>query len=114
MTKAKRRHHSNAPTRPINTFCEPIDENTFLDVIKLYAGDTWYSYALIGLVAILCYYNGLDGEFVHDDIPAITLNKDVIGKNQIAQLFHDDFWGTPMSDANSHKSYRPLTVLSFR
>lgn len=29
-------------------------------------------------------------------------------------VFTNDFWGTPLSDPESHKSYRPLTVLSFR
>lgn len=32
----------------------------------------------------------------------------------LAQILTDDFWGEPMASANSHKSYRPLTVLSFR
>ena len=32
----------------------------------------------------------------------------------LAQVWADDFWGEPMASANSHKSYRPLTVLSFR
>ena len=32
----------------------------------------------------------------------------------LAQLWRDDFWGEPMASANSHKSYRPLAVLSFR
>ena len=30
------------------------------------------------------------------------------------RLLTDDFWGTPMASHKSHKSYRPLTVLSFR
>ena len=29
-------------------------------------------------------------------------------------VFGNDFWGLPLSDPESHKSYRPLTVLSFR
>lgn len=74
----------------------------------------WYAYAFIGCTAIVCYVNGIDGDFVHDDIPAITLNKDVLGTNQITSTFFNDFWGTPMEDAASHKSYRPLTVLTFR
>lgn len=32
----------------------------------------------------------------------------------LAQIWTDDFWGEPMKSANSHKSYRPITVLSFR
>lgn len=74
----------------------------------------WYAYAFIGFMAIVCYVNGIGGDFVHDDIPAITLNKDVLGTNQITRTFFNDFWGTPMEDAASHKSYRPLTVLTFR
>lgn len=74
----------------------------------------FYAYTLISLIAVIVYLNGINGDFVHDDIPAITLNKDVVGVNKITRLFFNDFWGTPMDDANSHKSYRPLTVLSFR
>lgn len=29
-------------------------------------------------------------------------------------LIFDDFWGTPLTHSGSHKSYRPLCVLSFR
>lgn len=74
----------------------------------------WPMYTLVSLVSIVCYVNGLSGDFVHDDIPAVTLNKDVLATNSITQLFMNDFWGTPMADVNSHKSYRPLTTLTFR
>ncbi|XP_049865202.1 protein O-mannosyl-transferase TMTC1-like [Pectinophora gossypiella] len=71
-------------------------------------------YSMVTATAVLSYMNSLSGEFVHDDIPAIVTNGDVTGGNSLKQLFLDDFWGTPMADANSHKSYRPLTTLSFR
>lgn len=32
----------------------------------------------------------------------------------LAQVFSDDFWGNSLSDPESHQSYRPLTVLTFR
>ena len=32
----------------------------------------------------------------------------------LRSVFSNDFWGLPLSDPESHKSYRPLTVLSFR
>ena len=32
----------------------------------------------------------------------------------LSSVFSNDFWGLPLSDPESHKSYRPLTVLSFR
>lgn len=71
-------------------------------------------YTMLSIVVIACYANGLPGDFVHDDIPAITINNDVLGINAISYVFQNDFWGTPMADVNSHKSYRPLTILSFR
>lgn len=71
-------------------------------------------YVLVSVIAVACYVNGLAGDFVHDDIPAITINKDVLGTSPISSVFKNDFWGTPMSDMNSHKSYRPLTIISFR
>lgn len=71
-------------------------------------------YVLVSVIAVACYVNGLAGDFVHDDIPAITINKDVLGTSPISSVFKNDFWGTPMADMNSHKSYRPLTIISFR
>ena len=32
----------------------------------------------------------------------------------LMQVFEHDFWGTAITDWQSHKSYRPLTILSFR
>lgn len=87
--------------------------NSLHNILSM-ADHCWNTYALISFVAIVCYVNGMHGEFVHDDIPAITLNRDVLGTNKIVQVFKNDFWGMPMADANSHKSYRPLTVLTFR
>lgn len=74
----------------------------------------WVVYCLVSLVGALTYANSFHGEFVHDDIPAIVSNGDVNGGNHVLKVFKNDFWGTPMSDPNSHKSYRPLTTLSFR
>lgn len=74
----------------------------------------WAVYLLVASVGALTYANSLNGEFVHDDIPAIVSNRDVNGENNVVQVFKNDFWGTPMADPGSHKSYRPLTTLSFR
>lgn len=71
-------------------------------------------YVVLVIVTFVCYLNGLNGDFVHDDIPALTSNKDVLALNPAIALFKNDFWGTAMSDASSHKSYRPLTTVSFR
>ncbi len=72
------------------------------------------SAALATLLVLLCYWNGLNGDLVHDDIFAIRDNRDLRTDTPLAQVFQDDFWGKPMSSALSHKSYRPLTVLTFR
>ena len=66
------------------------------------------------LVSLSCYLNGLRGELVHDDIFAVRDNQDLRPSSPISNLLVDDFWGEPMSSPTSHKSYRPLTVLSFR
>lgn len=52
--------------------------------------------------------------FVWDDRAAIVANKDVSGERPLLELFERDFWGMRLRAAASHKSYRPLTVLSFR
>lgn len=71
-------------------------------------------YTLPALLAGVCYQSSLDGDLVHDDIFAIRDNPDLRPSTQLAKLFQDDFWGEAMSSRTSHKSYRPLTVLTFR
>ncbi|KAK4295916.1 hypothetical protein Pmani_031550 [Petrolisthes manimaculis] len=74
---------------------------------------TWL-YMTVWVAAVLVYINGLTGDFVHDDISAIKTNPDVLGNNPLSNVFFNDYWGKPMSDPRSHKSYRPLTILTFR
>ena len=45
---------------------------------------------------------------------AIEGNQDLRWSSPLSSLFQNDFWGTPLTHSGSHKSYRPLTVLSFR
>ena len=68
---------------------------------------------LAGLCA-LCYGNSLRGEFVHDDVWAIVNNPDVRAAAPVAAAFTNDFWGKRMAENTSHKSYRPLCVLTFK
>ncbi|XP_050687849.1 protein O-mannosyl-transferase Tmtc3-like [Eriocheir sinensis] len=74
---------------------------------------TWV-YLTVWLAGVLVYVNGLTGDFVHDDVSAIKTNPDVLGTNPVSHVFFNDYWGKAMSDPLSHKSYRPLTILSFR
>ncbi|XP_030069609.1 protein O-mannosyl-transferase TMTC3 isoform X2 [Microcaecilia unicolor] len=69
---------------------------------------------LIVIVVVACYWNSLSCGFVFDDVSAILDNKDLHPSTPLVNLFQNDFWGTPMSEERSHKSYRPLTVLTFR
>ncbi|CAI9611155.1 unnamed protein product [Staurois parvus] len=73
-----------------------------------------WTFALPALVAGLCFAKSLFGEFVHDDIWAILNNPDSRGETNLSSVFRNDFWGKAMNDNTSHKSYRPLCVLSFR
>ncbi|KAM6291439.1 protein O-mannosyl-transferase TMTC3 isoform 1-T2 [Porphyrio hochstetteri] len=70
--------------------------------------------AIIVVVVAACYWNSLFCGFVFDDVSAILDNKDLHPSTPLKNLFQNDFWGTPMSEERSHKSYRPLTVLTFR
>ncbi|KAJ8963524.1 hypothetical protein NQ314_005566 [Rhamnusium bicolor] len=71
-------------------------------------------YITISVAAFICYCNTLWGSFVFDDSEAIVKNKDVMPFTPIRELFKNDFWGTDITLNSSHKSYRPLTILSYR
>mmetsp|Transcript_5993 Transcript_5993/g.9087 ORF Transcript_5993/g.9087 Transcript_5993/m.9087 type:complete len:616 (-) Transcript_5993:46-1893(-) len=63
-------------------------------------------------------------ELIKNPIPALdevylTLeNNDVKidpeTRSSLLQVFQNDYWGRPMDNYSSHKSYRPITVLSIR
>ena len=73
------------------------------------------SRALVAGLALACFANSCWGNFVFDDSEAIINNNDVDpGATSISQVFSHDFWGSNISLKTSHKSYRPLTVLTFR
>ncbi|CAH0393458.1 unnamed protein product [Bemisia tabaci] len=69
---------------------------------------------VVGLLAVLCYVGSLNGDFVFDDSEAVVNNDDVQLTTPVWKLFSHDFWGTRITNNASHKSYRPLTVISFR
>ena len=48
-------------------------------------------------------------------VEAIVNNEDVDpGASSVAEVFSHDFWVHNISSKTSHKSYRPLSILSFR
>lgn len=44
----------------------------------------------------------------------ILRNKDVLPSTPWEDLWHHDFWGNNIDDWQSHKSFRPVTIASFR
>ncbi|XP_019638100.1 PREDICTED: transmembrane and TPR repeat-containing protein 3-like [Branchiostoma belcheri] len=69
---------------------------------------------LLVVAVVTCYWNSLFCGFVFDDMSAIKDNRDLRPSTPVFNLFLNDFWGTPMHMEKSHKSYRPLCVLTFR
>ena len=70
--------------------------------------------AVCGAVGFLIYLNSFGLGFCLDDSAAIVKNGDLRGNVSWADLLRHDFWGKDISDRESHKSYRPLTVATFR
>lgn len=69
---------------------------------------------IIVLLALICFYPTLNGDFVFDDSEAVVNNADVKLSTPLYKVFLNDFWGTRITHNASHKSYRPLAVLSYR
>ncbi|XP_028382248.1 protein O-mannosyl-transferase TMTC4 isoform X3 [Phyllostomus discolor] len=69
---------------------------------------------VVGFVSLICFARSYDGDFVFDDSEAIVNNKDLQAETPLGDLWYHDFWGSRLSSNTSHKSYRPLTVLTFR
>lgn len=90
------------------------EERSQVKLCDLVCGSTIFQDSVVFISATLVYLNTLKGDFVHDDIPAIVRNGDVKGVTSILNIFKNDFWGIDMKSGQSHKSYRPLCVLSFR
>eukprot|EP00756_Hemistasia_phaeocysticola_P044632 Hpha_TRINITY_DN18427_c0_g1::TRINITY_DN18427_c0_g1_i1::g.165504::m.165504 len=74
----------------------------------------WVALCCVVLTAAVPFLSSWDGELVLDDDRAIRDNPDLRPENPLVDLFVNDFWGTPLWSNASHKSYRPVTVLSFR
>ncbi len=58
--------------------------------------------------------NTLSFNFCFDDLSAVKQNQDLLPSTPWGNLLLDDFWGTPMHIEGSHKSYRTLSVATFR
>ena len=74
----------------------------------------WKVPMVCAALACIVYVNSLDLQFCFDDHSAIKDNVDLSPAVPWSNLLLDDFWGMPMHVEGSHKSYRPLCVLTFR
>ena len=81
---------------------------------KLIQSKEWIAPAACALISVAVYVTVLDLQFCFDDHSAIKGNADLRPSSSWMNLFSNDFWGTPMHIEGSHKSYRPLCVLTFR
>ena len=66
------------------------------------------------VAAALTFVGTLNGEYTYDDAVAVVQNSDVVGPTSLRSILRNDFWGTPLAARRTHKSYRPLTILSLR
>ncbi|EFO19750.1 hypothetical protein LOAG_08743 [Loa loa] len=65
---------------------------------------------IISMAAILSFSGNIHGNFVFDDREAIINNRAI---REIGKILASDFWGYPIRSSNSHKSYRPVTTITF-
>ncbi|KAK1931055.1 Transmembrane and TPR repeat-containing protein 4 [Phytophthora citrophthora] len=68
---------------------------------------------LVFIAALLTAWNANANGFVWDDRSAVLHNLDA-QSSSLWDVFSHDFWGADIQSVHSHKSYRPLTILSFR
>lgn len=64
--------------------------------------------------SILLYLNSIWAGYEYDDAATVQSNRQLSSSFPLFDIFKSDYWGTPMTSISSHKSYRPLTILSFR
>ena len=72
------------------------------------------SRVFVSVLALACFLNSSWGKFVFDDSEAVIGNKDINPETPLSEIFADDFWGMNITKKTSHKSYRPLTIITFR
>ena len=70
---------------------------------------------IVFMISIGTYWNVYRCDFVFDDHLAIRGNRDVdTSKTGWRDVWSHDFWGKDLKAKDSHKSWRPITILSFR
>mmetsp|Transcript_18281 Transcript_18281/g.23906 ORF Transcript_18281/g.23906 Transcript_18281/m.23906 type:complete len:628 (-) Transcript_18281:119-2002(-) len=65
-------------------------------------------------VAVYCDPDSFNRDFTYDDKGTVRFNPVVTGNESYYDILAVDYWGMNLSSEESHKSYRPLTTLTFR
>ncbi|UXI14362.1 transmembrane and TPR repeat-containing protein 3-like [Sarcoptes scabiei] len=74
-----------------------------------------YSIIIITISIWWVFHNSLKCDFTFDDSSAIVSNRFIHTNSTLWwKIFDVDYWGTPIKSEHSHKSYRPITSLTFR
>ena len=69
---------------------------------------------LLLLLSVSVYWNSVRGPYMIDDRVSVLSNPDVQDDTRTwGDLVRSDYWGMPIHEPRSHKSYRPVTVLTF-
>ncbi|KEG15428.1 transmembrane and tetratricopeptidecontaining 4 [Trypanosoma grayi] len=76
----------------------------------------WYRIGAVMIIVIMVHAKCLSGELTFDDHLAILGNKDSYANSttSVWNLLQNDYWGTKLDSVTANKSFRPLTVLTFR
>ncbi|KAG1660752.1 Transmembrane and TPR repeat-containing protein 4 [Nymphon striatum] len=119
VSKNGYRTHENKCSSPTNLHCFGLAkfnklESTWDDEIPCPVLSFHKACLVTFTIAILCFANSYNANFVFDDSEAIVNNNDIQLGTPLSKLFLNDFWGTTIFSNSSHKSFRPLTILSFR
>jgi len=65
-------------------------------------------------VAAYCGKDSLNAPFAYDDEGTIVQNRTIRPETPMKVLWESDYWSQNLTSSDSHKSYRPLTTLTFR
>jgi hypothetical protein len=70
---------------------------------------------LCGAVAVGLFWQSLAFEYTFDDWLHVANNDDVdVAKTSWSSVLWNDCWGRSMRSMNSHRSWRPLAIASYR
>jgi len=116
MTKYKTTSDINGNIKHKNddSDTESIDSCYYDDMLPVPTVSLATASLVTGVLSLLCYWSTQQADFTFDDNSAILGNKDILPHTPISHLLYNDFWGTKVTSNTSHKSYRPLVVLTFR